>query len=195
MAPSDCPSFNYPPDQKPCAYGIAQCIEYPGKYYADNGIALTDQRMQYIKGCGGYNYNPFDPGMSACCGAKKFGENLRGQYGAENYIKNNWDYIKSSQEGGKCAEGMNSDEKGWAAYYLASNMYFGAEWAKINDFLLQPDYDNCCANSQQGACYQNYIEYLRARTTSLPAPGNAYGAQVMSRFRAAVTTCSSDCPK
>ncbi|MCX6771454.1 MAG: hypothetical protein NTX79_05355 [Candidatus Micrarchaeota archaeon] len=195
------------PNQKPCAYGLAQCIDYPGKAYTDSNpygkVIVPDpvnnpKNMPWtIASCGGEKYNPFDPGMSACCGANKFGFYLRGSdYGAVDYITKNWDAIKSAQEGGKCVGGLNADEKGWAAYYLASNRYFGADWAVLNDFLSQRDRDgDCCSGSTSGTCYQHYIDYLRSRNTpDLAPPGNDYGAQVMSRFRAAVTTCQSDCP-
>ena len=184
VAPADCPAFTK--DGKPCAYGLAQCIEYPGQYYVANGLPLP----YAINGsCGGEKYNPFDPGMSACCGVRKFSYNLRESASStEKFISGSWNDIKSKAEGGKCDGGLNSDEKGWAAYYLASNRYFGTDWKVLNEFLAQRDSNGDCTGTQ------HYIDYLRARIAQ-PAPGTNYGAQVMSRYRAAVLECGSECPR
>jgi len=178
VAPENCPSFSK--GGKPCAYGIAQCIEYPGQYYVENGLALPDA----IKDCGGEKYNPFDPGMSACCGAKKFGDNLRNYDGmtAEKWVNNNWAELSKCQPGG-----MTEDEKGWAAYYIASNMYNGARWNMLFPFTTQRDADGDCTGTL------HYIAYLRSQASGDP-PSTNYGAQVMSRYKAAAALCKSECP-
>ena len=82
---------------------------------------------------------------------------------------------------------LSSDEKGWAAYYLASNRYFGTDWKVLSEFISQRDSGGDCTGTQ------HYIDYLRARNAQ-PAPGTSYGAQVMSRYRSAVLECGSECP-
>ena len=181
IAPADCPAFNHPSTQKPCAYGLAQCIEYPGQYYARNGLPIPDA----IKGCGGANYNPFNPGDSACCGAWKFANFLRNNANgnAEAFVNSNWAELSKCQP-----DGLTEDERGWAAYYIASNRYYGADSNVLSQFVSERDNGGACHGS-----VKNYIEYLREYAPS-PAPGTAYGAQVMSRYSAAVTACKSDCP-
>lgn len=178
VPPDKCPAFAK--DGKPCAYGLAQCIEYPGQYYVKNGMAVPDE----IKDCGAGNYNPFDPGMSVCCGAKKFGDYLRTGSGmtAEKWVGNNWAELSKCQPGG-----MKDEEKGWAAYYIASNMYYGTVWNMLSQFISQRDSGGSCTGTL------HYIDYLRSINAG-PAPGTSYGAQVMSRYRAAVSACNSDCP-
>jgi len=177
--------------QKPCAYGLAQCIEYPGKAYTiDNPYGQVSGGVPApVANCGGENYNPFDASQSACCGVNKFADVLRGGSGStENWVNSNWAQLS------KCTGGMKPEEKGWAEYYLASNRYFGLKPATLNEFVKQRDANGeCCAGSdgsQNTQCYQNYIAYLRSLS-----PKNSYGAQVMSRYRAAVSACDSDCPK
>jgi len=172
------------PQDKPyfCAYGMAQCIELPGQYYVKNNKAIPDA----IKGCGAESYNPFDPGMSACCGATKFASFLRDGAGvtAEKWVNANWAELS------KCApDGLSEDERGWAAYYIASNMYYGEDWNVLSQFKAQRDNGGECQGSEK-----NYIAYLRKYDTS-PLPGTMYGAQVMSRYRVAADACDSDCPR
>jgi len=178
--------FTCPPGNKTCAYGLAQCIEYPGKAYTpENQYGQvfdpeTGGIPKAIEGCGGEKYNPFDPGMSACCGVKKFSDYLRErQVSAEKWVNANWNQLS------KCDGGMKPEEKEWAAYYLASNMYFGTDWNVIGYF-----------NDQLGECIgtQHYIDYLRT-VNAVPEPGTEYGAQVMSRYRDAVLDCKSECPR
>jgi len=169
------------PQNKPyfCAYGLAQCIELPGQYYVKNSQSLPAA----IQGCGAENYNPFDAGQSACCGAGKFAAFLRDGSGAtaEKFVHNNWAELS------KCSGGMADDEKGWAAYYLASNMYAGTTWNVLSQFISQRDSNGDCTGTQ------HYIDYLRSRATANDDTG--YGAKVMSRYRAAAGKCDSDCPK
>jgi len=178
---------------KPCAYGLAQCIEYPGiAYTAANPYGQAGTMPDVVKACGGEKYNPFDPGMSACCGAKKFADALRsGPNSAEAFINSPSNWAELS----KCSpDGMMPDEKGWASYYLASNKYGGITTAVLLDFVAQRDANGaCCANSGSSTCYKHYIDYLRSRAT--PNDDTVYGAKVMSRYRAAVSACSSDCPR
>ena len=176
------PAFNHPSGQKPCAYGLAQCIEYPGQYYVANGLSLPDA----INGsCGGEKYNPFDPSMSACCGVKKFSTYLRDAPDAtEKWVKHYWPDLAPPN----CYGGMENGEQGWAAYYLASNRYFGTTWNRLTDFKNQRP---CTGGS---GSYNHYIDYLRNNVTSSSPPGTSYGAQVMSRYRSAVSACGSDCP-
>jgi len=188
IAPADCPAFNK--EGKPCAFGLAQCIEYPGQYYVKKGKAIPDE----IKSCGGTSYNPFDPGMSACCGVNKFSLYLREESDStEKWVNSNWAQLS------KCPGGMKTEEKGWAAYYLASNRYFGMQSATpglLSDFVSQRDTNGDCCTGNSGSntpCYQHYIAYLRSKTVQ-PAPGMNYGAQVMSRYSSAVSACGSDCP-
>ena len=131
--------------------------------------------------CGGLAYNPFNPSMSICCGVNKFKDFLQN---ANAFIANHW-YDLS-----QCTNGMTDAEKPWAAYYLASNAYYGSQGisaSKLADFIAQRDSNSSCKGEL------NYIQYLRNNDT-LAAPGNSYGAQVMSRYFDAVNTCDSDCP-
>jgi hypothetical protein len=163
--PSDKPYF--------CAFGLAQCIEYPG------------QLDEFTKGCGGEKYNPFDPGMSACCGVNKFSYYLRDAPDAtEKWVKYYWNELSPPN----CYGAMQDGEQGWAAYYLASNRYFGTTWNRLTDFKNQRP---CTGGT---GSYNHYIDYLRNNVTASAPPGTSYGAQVMSRFGAAVSACGSDCP-
>jgi hypothetical protein len=180
-ASAGCPAdFACPDGQKPCAYGLAQCTEYPGGYYNASGTALPNA----IANCGGANYSPFDPSMSACCGVRKFADLL--QYGSpntEDWVAQNLLELSSCPPGG-----IPENETGWAAYYLASNRYFGVAWDNLTDFIGQRDTPSLC-----GGNYTNYIAYLRSLNSSFP-PGASYGAQVMSVYSSAVGACNSDCP-
>jgi len=159
--------------EKVCAFGLAQCIEYPGKYYAEKGIALADQSMKYIAACGGYGYNPFSPGMSACCGAKKFRDYLNT---AETWTNNNWAALNT------CNSGAAEGEKGWMSYYLASFSYNGNKIDHLADFTLQlgTSTDTCIGDI-------NYATFLANNVTN-------YSKRVMSFYEKAITTCdNSDC--
>lgn len=158
---TDCPS-----GMKPCGMGLAQCIDMPGT----------------VAECGGASYNPFNPAMSICCGTNKFKQFLSS---ATAFVNSHWSELS------KCEHGMNASEKSWAAYYLASNAYYGAQGiseSKFNSFLSQRDSGGSCAGGQQ-----HYIQYLR-NSDPLDPPGNKYGAQVMSRYFDAVNKCESECP-
>ncbi len=188
-------SFACPTGEKPCAYGLAQCIEYPGKAYTDANpygkVVVQDPNgiPSAIAKCGGEKYNPFDPGQSACCGAGKFAGFLRDGDGltAEKWVNNNWAALAPAN----CQGGMADGEQNWAAYYIASNMYYGARWNMLSQFV---DQRPCTGGS---GTYNHYIDYLRNAVASPNPPGTSYGAQVMSRYKAAARKdmCDSDCLK
>jgi len=185
--PAGCKSsLACPAGKKPCAYGLAQCIEYPGKAYTpDNPYGQVQGGIPgAIAGCGGENYNPFDAGQSACCGAGKFATFLRDGSGTttEKFVQNNWAELSKCQP-----DGMTEEERGWAAYYLASNRYLGATWNVLSEFVSQRDSNGACTGTK------HYIDYLRSNATK--DDDTKYGAQVMSRYRAAADKCDSDCPK
>lgn len=159
---AECPS-----GQKPCAYGLAQCIEYPGN-------------DPFGGKCGGSNYNPFNPANSVCCGINKMRDNLDE---SEKFLSDNWGQLSM------CDEGMKDDERGWAAYYLASLRYFGLGYkGELSGFTSQRDTNGECTGEQ------HFIAYLRSLGSSSP-PGYDYSAQIMSRYLDAVDNkCDSDCP-
>jgi len=126
---------------------------------------------QFTERCGAEDYYPFNPSMSLCCGVSKFRAYLDE---AESFIRNNWGALES------CDYGMKEDEKGWAAYYLASASYHGDIRPTISEFVAQRD-DN--GNSPCSGV-QNYIEYFN----------NPYSKMVVSRYIAAIGTCDSECP-
>lgn len=171
----DCPAHTIEADGKSClpgrhfcAFGLAQCIDPPGD-------AL------YTAKCGGGSpYDPFNPGMSACCGIDKMRTNLDG---SEKFISDNWGQLSM------CSDGMKDDERGWAAYYLASLRYFGLGYeSKLSDFTYQRDQNGECSGTQ------HFIAYLRSLGTSSP-PGYDYSAEIMSRYLdAADNKCDTDCP-
>jgi len=182
VAPADCPAFNHPQGQKPCAFGLAMCIDYPGKAYTKENPFLTQGESppvmrDYIKGCGAEKYNPFDPGMNACCGANVYGEALAR---ARAYVSAYWASIGNSV----CSGGLSEDERHYAEYIIASNSYNGQTMPTIGAFLAQRDNPSACSGEQ------NYINYiLRTAPTA-----NLYGAKVMSTYASAVVACTSDCP-
>ena len=120
--------------------------------------------------------------MSACCGAKKFRDYLTI---AENFVKDHWSELTRCQPGG----GLDED-RGWMAYYLASTEYNGNGYkSHLEDFKTQLDGTADPPKTCSGIL--NFITYLRSLTTS-----PSYAAQVMSRYRTAVSSsvCDSDCP-
>src|SRR3989344_9536504 len=126
--PAGCPTNKCGGGQKPCAYGLAQCIEYPGEV------------NQFTANCGGSNYNPFNPSNSVCCGINKMRYNLDD---SEAFLSQKWGELS------KCDDGMKDDERGWAAYYLASLRYFGLGYeSKLPDFTSQRDQDGECTGEQ-----------------------------------------------
>ena len=183
VAPSDCPEFNYPEDQKPCAYGLTQCIDYPGKAYSkDTNPFLAPSEAppvmrDYIKTCGAEKYNPFDAGMNACCGANVLGEALSK---ARAYVATYWSSIDTSV----CPGGLAEAERHYAEYIIASNKYNGQAIPSIPAFITQRDSPAACANET------NYINYILRKAPN----ADLYGAKVMSAYVSAVETCKSDCP-
>ncbi|GEM_PF-983954 len=171
--PPDCPrNFKCPSGKKPCAFGVAQCIELPGEV------------NEFTRDCGGTSYYPFDPSMSVCCGINKLREALDR---AEVFVANNWAELS------KCTDGLDDKERGWTVYYLASNAYYGAgqglQKGVLNTFVYERDKNSDCDGEQ------NYIEYLKKTyPPNKDGPNNEYGAQIMSRFLDAVEVCDSDCP-
>jgi len=120
-------------NEKPCAFGLAQCIELPGQVTAST------------IGCGGFSYNPFDPSMSLCCGVSKYAFFLTF---ARSFIINNWDELSD------CDGGMIDEERDWAAYFIASAYYNGEPvGADFDDFLAQRG--ECGSGG-----VENFIEYL-----------------------------------
>ena len=187
VAPSDCPEFSYPDDQKPCAYGLTQCIAYPGKAYTDANpygkVTVPDPASnpgnmpRAIADCGAEKYNPFDTGMSACCGANVLGEAL-GR--ARAFVSAYWGSIDTSV----CAGGLSEDERHYAEYIIASNRYNGQEIPSVSDFIAQRDNPASCKGEQ------NYINYILRKAPK----ADLYGAKVMSAYVSAVKTCGSECP-
>lgn len=163
-----CPAGN-----KSCAYGLSQCIEYPGKFYQDNHLDLPDA----IEACGGYGYNPFDADNSACCGTFKLRYYLDRAAGR---INSNWAELSDPA----CPGSLTAEDKPWAIYYLASLFYNAGEKNEyeVVRFLTQRDDPTKC-----GGAYDNYIAYLRSK--------NPYASEVFSIYRDAVGECVSDCPK
>ncbi len=175
--------------KKPCAFGLAQCIDYPGKHFTQTGTAMP----QWVAMCGGANYNPFNPGNSVCCGVNKFASYLGG---AQAFISSHWGELSA------CDDGMEAAEKPWAAYYLASNRYYGTDsygtgtGSAFAEFLNKRDTGGSCKGGEQ-----NYIRFLRLRKPAVlndlrnvNDPRNEYGAAEMSRYFSAVDVCESDCP-
>lgn len=109
-------------DEKPCAYGLAQCIDLPGSY---------------VPGCG-TPYNPFDPSMSLCCGISKYSHYLQI---ARTFLSNNWGELT------ECDGGMQEKERDWAAYYIASGYYSG-KLVPIGEFTDQRDSGGDCTGIQ-----------------------------------------------
>ncbi|MFA4983493.1 MAG: hypothetical protein WC588_04745, partial [Candidatus Micrarchaeia archaeon] len=178
IPPADCHS-ECPSGQKRCAFGLMQCIELPGQLYVQDGIAMP----QVVQECGGENYNPFNPEMSICCGVSKFATALSS---AESFINSNWGQIGT----GVCEGGIKDEDRGWAAYYLASNKYFGLQPPSISGFISQRDNSSACSGAE------NYIRYVRNRPNPNPGEGQgyAYGAELISIYADAVDKCDSDCP-
>jgi len=179
--PSDCKEeCSY--GQKPCAFGLAQCIALPG-----------DSAMTSL--CGGFfsSYNPFNPSHSICCGINEFKTHLAS---IKDFLDNNWQQLSA------CQEGMTQGEYGWAQYYLAANRYYGAPTTGYRDssgnyhdilpmFISQRDASGPCTGEQ------HYIRYLRNNFVHESIPGfrdSEYGAKQLSVYLKAIDACDSDCP-
>jgi len=172
VRPENCPA-ECPDNQKPCAFGLSQCTEYPGKAYVDAQMPIPSE----ISSCGGENYNPFNPSNNICCGVNKIRQNLQV---ANAFLSENWGTLSA------CPNSMTLADKPWAAYYLSALLYYGMDYkSQIADFAHARGSD--CTGEQ------NFIKYLRSLPSNSP-PGYDYGAQVMSRYFDAVGKCSSDCP-
>jgi hypothetical protein len=160
VPPQDCPP-ECPAGKKPCGLGLSQCIDLPGT----------------VPECGGQKYNPFNPSMSICCGTTKFKKYLSE---AITFINNHWSGLANG-----CPGSLNVSDKTWAAYYLASNLYYG-----LKNSTSETTFQNFMAQRGNGCSgEQNYIRYIQSIN---PSPD--YGAQVMSRYFSAADKCDSDCP-
>ena len=189
----DCPANPCPSGQKVCAFGIAQLIDYPGEYYDEHPENAWNERPAVVGECGGRSYNPFNVDDNVCAGLHLMRINLDD---AENFVENNWGNLHAC-----LPEGIEDNERGWATYYLATNMYYGSNaigdgaW---NGFLRQRDVDSggeCCLDGNAPDCEQNYVAYLRKRDPGNcgGSPGNEYAACIMSRFTDLVTKCDTEC--
>ena len=168
--PSNCNS-ECPPNTKPCAFGLAQCIDLPG----DTALSAL---------CGGSSsYNPFNATHSICCGINELKKHLAT---SKNFLDNNWQVLSA------CSEGMRTEDYGWAQYYLAANRYYGGpSFGNISSFVSQRDAAGPCTGEQ------NYIRYLRNNFTHQSIPGlrdSEYGAKQLSTYLKAIDACDSDCP-
>jgi len=168
--PSECPQSW----QKPCAFGLAQCKEYPGAYYVNTGKSVPP----ILKECGGASYNPFNPTMSICCGTKKFKKALEQ---ARQFLNDNWQTLSNDS----CMGGLQESDRGWAEYYIATMLYQNESFDLYGDlanFVIQRDIDS------GGQCVgdEHYIRYTRQFSN--------YSAAVMTNYLSALSRCDSDCP-
>lgn len=152
------------PTKKPCAFGLAQCIDLPGPYYSPDN--MTDA----VKACGKASYDPFNPSDSLCCGTYKFGSGLTL---ARRNIGVNWGILSD------CENGLKDDEADWAAYFLASQYYYGKGW-DMNAFKAQRDANGKCTGEQ------NFVKWSGDKSP--------YAREVMTRYIDAVGECNSACP-
>ena len=162
-----------PSGMKPCAYGLAQCKDYPGGYYTSNYPTESfPQRTQFTADCGGNNYDPFNAGDSICCGLNVFRYDLEQ---AQTFLNPaHWAELS------KCDNGLKEADRGWATYFIAASLYNGKNpGAVYSDFLSQRGSD--CHGEQ------NFIRYLKSK-------GFDYAREVMTIYRSAVGVCDSECP-
>ena len=119
-----------PAGMKPCAYGLAQCIDYPG--------------APAQAACGGSSYNPFDPTESICCGVNKLQAYLGN---ASAFVTNNWGQLSA------CGNGLK--DRDWTAYFIAAGLYHGDDARnQLQAFISNRDKDGSCKGEQ------NFITYL-----------------------------------
>ena len=157
-----CPTqVTCPAGEKVCAYGLAQCTDYPGQYYVENGLGLSSA----ISGCGGVNYNPFNPAQSACCGLNT----LQGDLGkASIFVASHWGQFLA------CDSGLNDADKLWTTYFIAASYYHGDN---VDGYLSGYD---CKSGS-------DFVSYLKGT-------GNfTYAANVLGAYKSAVSACGSEC--
>jgi hypothetical protein len=100
---------------------------------------------------------------------------------SELWIESKWGELSF------CADGIHQDEKGEAAYYLASLEYYGPNYQnQLSGFISQRD---CAADPTTNPEKVNFIAYLKTLGSNY-----LYPAQVMSRYIDAVDNkCDSDC--
>lgn len=153
---------------KPCAYGLAQCIEYPGQLYVSNRQEIPQALIQ----CGGETYNPFKPEDSACCGATKLYENLQNA----RHIVSLYPQLRTSEQ------------KDWYTAYLALMSYHGGiprtSQAVATYF----------AGGRQGdTCYASHHDTLVAYLSSCV---DYYPVEVLGKYQGLVNACgSADCKR
>ncbi|MEM4554618.1 MAG: hypothetical protein QXT25_02100 [Candidatus Anstonellaceae archaeon] len=164
-----------PPHMKPCAFGLAQCIAYPGAYYVQNNLAMPPEIRNCGKSKSGKDYNPFDPYDSVCCGTSLF------KYMLDFHPSTGWSFVNRHWNSLTECTGGVKDDKGWLAYLLAAETYYGHLPPSISSFLSQRDQNGKC----QGI--QHYVDYMRS-------VGHVYSMDVMSRYLDAIEKCGAECP-
>ena len=123
---------------KPCAFGLAQCIEYPGKEYAGSSLPAA------ITQCNGENYNPFNPSDSACCGATKMYDALQ----QARHIISLYPEIASSKD------------MEWYEAYLALMTYHGGQARTsraVATYFSDGTYEDRCV----AASHPTLVSFLR----------------------------------
>lgn len=159
-----------PSGEKPCAFGLMQCTEYPGQLYLSKSLPIPST----ISGCGAESYNPFNPPMSICCGVGKFGAFLSQ---AQEYIGRNWGTLS------ECRGGLEEDDRDYAAYFLAS-LYYNMGPANVPSVQIYKSWRDNGGRCRRGNT--NYIAYLKSQFD--------YPANVMASYIDAIDECNSDCP-
>jgi len=150
---------------KPCAFGIAQCIELPGREYAAGALPPV------LSQCGGENYNPFNPQESACCGSTKMYEFIKV---ARGIISNH-------------AQLRTAADREWYEAYLALMSYHGGSARTISNVTYYYG-----GGSADDSCYQSHKDTLIAYLFSCV---DGYPKEVLGKYQGFVNACNTDCRK
>lgn len=167
---------------KPCAFGIAQTIDYPSYVYEHNKLEPPDS----VKYCASYkdgklDFNPFRPYDSSCSAAYKFV--YQHLPVAKNLVEKNKDKLEIT----------NENKRKWYEIFLALDLFYGHQaksslgnlslqnW--IDAFALQKDktQDDCYNVSNKACCgnkdFINYVKYC------LHNGGFSYAYDVLTKYK------------
>lgn len=199
--------INYPSRKgdecKPCAYGLAQVIEYPWKVYYENSTLAIPQAVRTcalkIREEGVPDFNPFRPYNGPCAYAYKF---------MNNNLPSAQGLVSIGANADKLDIGTDANKKEWYAAFLALYGIYGISSSTmqgwINDFYAQnpdnedicSDVPDCCESGSpktnsccQNPDFMNYVKYCEH------SGGFSYGYDVLTKYNWLMGNCDEKyCP-
>ncbi|MBU0586191.1 transglycosylase SLT domain-containing protein, partial [Candidatus Micrarchaeota archaeon] len=132
---------------KPCAYGLAQVIEYPSNYYSDYSVDYPEAvSVCAVKTGTVLSFNPYNGYDGPCAYSYKYSKALQD---AVKLVNNNAGKLGAS---GDSEEAQN--KKSWYSAFFALDSVFGhqtkgcggkirTQQQLIDDFNAQKDYEDC----------------------------------------------------